>query len=222
MMRVGANQGRYGNPVWSPDSQQLALSRDRRGIVLLTLSTGAEVQVPGGAGLTATAWTPDGRNLLCTDAADRVVSLLPVAPGSGEAKPAVLYETSFTKEQLRISPDGRRVAYLSNESGQNELYLAEFPAFAARQRLSTGGANFPEWSRDGKGLAYYGRGKLMWIDFEAASGRTGVPRDIARAGSPAANFALARDGRILKPERPETRQDDPFEIFVNWAAELKR
>jgi Tol biopolymer transport system component len=214
---VGVAKGRYRQPVWSPDSQRLALNRTGAGPVVRTLATGQEVPLPGSADLMIDDWTPDSRHLVATGPQGRSVFLVPAEATAGEVKATVLVDTPFLKQSLRISPDGRRVAFLSNESGPNELYAADFPAFTGKVRLSTGAALSPNWTPDGRSLIYYSASSLFRVD---AAG--GTPQELCKLGPMSASFAVARDGRLLVPERLETRLDDGFPIVLNWTAELKR
>ena len=92
-------------------------------------------------------------------------------PLSGERKPQVVFQTSFQKDELRLSPDGRWIAYISFESGQPEVYLAAFPAFTDRRQISTGGGVMPRWRKDGREL-YYVSGDRKATAVEVKTGST--------------------------------------------------
>src|SRR6202011_5468741 len=98
-------------------------------------------------------------------AADLV--LLPVdAPqsGTGPRKLTPFAQTPFDETQGRFSPDGRWVAYVSNESGRNQVYAQTFPSTGAKYQISTMGGAVPQWKRDGKEIYYLAAdGKLMAV-----------------------------------------------------------
>src|SRR5262249_3885221 len=99
---------------------------------------------------------------------------------SGASAPVPFRRTRFAEGFGQFSPDGRWLAYLSDESGKRELYVAPFPGPAARVRLSSGGADAPRWSRDGKELFYFSaRRKLMAVDVRGLSrSEPGTPRTV--------------------------------------------
>jgi Tol biopolymer transport system component len=125
------------------------------------IGSGTHAVIPGGDSTFINDWTPDGKYLVLN--AGRTVSLL-AAPGStavstGGGKPQTILDTRFDVDQLRVSPDGRWVAYMSTESGQPEVHVASFPAFTDRRQISveTGGAVQPLWRADGKELFFLSR-----------------------------------------------------------------
>src|SRR6185436_10819312 len=108
-------------------------------------------------------WSADGRTLLYTEASpdsDNDLWLLPL--GTENQKPAPYLQTPANESQGRFSPDGKWVAYTSNESGQLEVYVQSLPAGNQKWLVSNNGGGYPAWRRDGKELFYRARdGKLM-------------------------------------------------------------
>jgi serine/threonine protein kinase len=217
LMRGATSKARYTTPVWSPDSERLAVGRRGEGIAIVHLATGREVALPGTSTLVVDDWTPDGQHLLVGSADGKTVSLVPADPGSSDPKAKTLLETVSRTGYLQIAPDGRRVCFLSNESGANELYVADFPSFGAKRRLSTGGAMFPRWAPDSRSIVFYSTASFYRVDIAQ-----GTPREIFRPGVTMAALDVASDGRLLVPERPATRLDDTFAVVLNWTAGLKR
>jgi Tol biopolymer transport system component len=212
-MRAGAKHGRMGEPIWSPDSQRLAFSRGADGPVVLTLASGKETVLAAGADLRAEDWTPDGRRLLCLAERGRKVALLPV--DAKEGGPEFVYGTTYVNQMLRMSPDGKRVAFSSNESGDYEVYLADFPTFANKVRVSTGGGTFPQWASDSKTIVFGSADKLYRVE------PGGVAKEIASVRIRNTSFGLMRDGRMLIPERPSEENESHFHVIFNWTAGLK-
>jgi Tol biopolymer transport system component len=170
-------------PVWSPDSRRLLFNqvqRDGQMAVLEIPATGGaprEILAPGT--LAVTDWSPDGRVLLLRDGE------LMMSPGDIWAKPLdgparSLLQTPFAEFHTRFSPDGRWVAYASNESGRDEVYVMPFvlpgpgasPPQAAgdRVRISTAGGVLPRWRRDGRELFYLSPDLQLMVASVAGSG----------------------------------------------------
>ena len=131
-------------PVWSPDSQRLAVTQVTTGIQEVALASG-KVTPLAKEGLGVQGWSPDGSSILCI--AGSRVSLLLLAGG---ARPQTILDTPYRKGDFRFSPDGQYAVYVSNESGQDEIYAASFPTFAAKRKISSGGGRFPVWAKGGK------------------------------------------------------------------------
>src|SRR5262249_10268948 len=101
-------------------------------------------------------WSPDGTLLLYEDVSPRTATDLWVLPLAGERKPAVYLQTPFDETHARFSPDGRFVAYTSNESGRDEVYVQTFPAGGGKWQISTEGGDQAQWRADGRELLFLG------------------------------------------------------------------
>ena len=101
-------------------------------------------------------WLPDGRSLLYVNTSPRTKADLWLLPLIGPRQPVPLLQTSFNELQGQISPDGRWIAYTSDESGSWQVYVQSFPALGAKRAISVGGGWDPHWRRDGKELFYVG------------------------------------------------------------------
>ena len=166
LTRLTFDPGEDETPAWSPDGRWIAFAAtrgsERRVIrrpadgsgaeeVLWTLSDHAHV----------TDWSPDGRSLLVdvyrTKSSTDIVRL-----DLGEKPaPRPFLETPFDESSGRISPDGRWIAYRSNESGRDEIYLQPFPDGGGKVSISNGGGVQPVWSRDGRALYFRSDSDLM-------------------------------------------------------------
>jgi eukaryotic-like serine/threonine-protein kinase len=148
---------------------------------------------------------------------------------TGDRKPVVLDRSPFKKDEARFSPDGRWVTYQSNETGATEVYVASFPSFDNRRRLTARGGAEPEWRSDGKELFYLTDGSVMAVDVTPGpSMELGVPHRLFQ--TPLGNtccfehYGVTRDGqRFLFP----TPQRDnailrPITVIINWTAGLKK
>jgi hypothetical protein len=155
-----------------------------------------------------------------------------VAPLEGDRKPAQFLVTPFSETQGQFSPDGRWIAYRSNESGPNEIYVQPFPTGGGKFQISSGGGGQPRWRRDGKELFYIASdGTLMAVDVATAPRfEAGVPKALFESGILDANrpnfvfrYDVAADGqRFLINTLPEDAEPAPITVVVNWTAGLQR
>lgn len=160
-------------PIWSPESDRISFVR------LFGSSSGLSVKNSGGESseqtfskmsgeISPTDWSPDNRYILCSVNEPGISNLeLWLQPIEGDQKPVPFLQTSFSVSQGQFSPDGRWVAYVSNETGKWEVYVTPFPAAGANWKVSSSGGMEPRWRRDGKELYYMALdGKLMAVQVE--------------------------------------------------------
>jgi Tol biopolymer transport system component len=147
---------------------------------------------------------------------------------TGPRRPVTLLKSDFDKDQPSVSPDGRWIAYGSVESGRWEIYVATFPGFSQKRRVSNAGGAQPQWRKDGKELFYLSPDDtLMAVDIKAGSMiETGGPQELFQTRiqtDPGAHqYCVTHDGqRFLLAERVD-RTVDAITVVVNWAAGLKR
>ena len=121
--------------------------------------------------------SPDGRTLVYVErSASGNFDIWTLALAGG--KPAPFLQSPFDKQEVHFSPDGRFLAFISNESGQEEAYVTPYPGPGQKVRLSSGGARLLQWSRDGKSLFYTSAdGRMMSLPVTTSpSLQTGVAR----------------------------------------------
>jgi Tol biopolymer transport system component len=178
-------------------------------------------------------WSRDGRFVLYTEAGPDTGLDLWVLPVTSEGrvspggKPWPFVRERFDQTEARFSPDGRWVAYQSDESGRNEVYVRSFPEPREKLRISTGGGLFPGWGTGGMELFYQSLdGKLMGVALRPA--RTTLEASLPRGlfslptGLPAPNiYEVAPDGQhFLAGDLAAGRE--PLNVIVNWPALLKK
>ena len=127
-----------------------------------------------------------------------------------------------------FSPNGRWLAYLSNESERYEVYVQAFPGPGGRERISIDGATaHPVWSRDGRELFYRNGPQMMAVSIDVERGpMAGKPRLLfegqyeSRVLDP--SFDVAPDGRFLMIKTPEELAPRQLNVVLNWFEELER
>ena len=111
---------------------------------------------------------PDGSTLVISMIQGGQIHLASVGVANGKLTP--LLTTPFRNTTPALSPDGRWLAYASDESGQPEVYVQPFPSMQGRTQVSAGGGLEPVWSRNGRELYYRGKGKIMAVGVSTVRG----------------------------------------------------
>jgi Tol biopolymer transport system component len=244
--RFTFNPALDSTPIWSPDGRRLAFGSARKvvGDLYEKPTDGATDEQPL---LVNTQekwlydWSRDGRFILYGVFADPKTTGgdLWTLPLTGDRTPFPVAQTSFEEFGGQFSPDGRWLAYASNESGRAEIYVRPFPSPGGKWQVSTAGGNQPRWRRDGKELFYVAPdNRLMAVPLGLAADTSAVvvgepmvlfPTRLASGagiGPPgsifAAQYDVATDGRFLMNVAVEEATAPPITIVQNWLAALKK
>jgi dipeptidyl aminopeptidase/acylaminoacyl peptidase len=170
--------------------------------------------------------SPDGRFLVYETSDPKTRIDLWILPLSGDRTPAPLVTSPFDEFAAQFSPDGRWIAYTSNESGRGEVYVQSFPGPGGKWQVSAAGGGTPRWTRDRKQLLYYGSdGRLMAAAvrlapaFEASAP---VPLfKVALLEAPDRQYEVSHDGsRILANVVVGGTESlsRPLNVVVDWHA----
>ena len=234
--RLTFDPGGDGGAVWSPDGSRILFSSNRSGNGQFNLY----VKSAGGAGEDqlllqsesekfATSWSGDGQNIFFDNWAPKSKAGVWVLPLTGDRQPRpVLQTSSFDQVNAKLSPDGRFLAYNSNESGRWEVYVQPFPTTGGKWQISSGGGGRPLWRSDGKELYFLAAGgKVMAAEIKTAGGfQSGVPHQLFQANikerGDASPYDVRADGQAFVINvSPESDNTAPLNIVLNWNADLK-
>jgi len=223
------------SPVWSHDGSQVFFTATGTAGSLFEQSLSgtdpAQLLLQTDEHKIPTSASSDGRFLLYTAMSARATRLdLWVLPLTGDRKPFPFLRREFDQQQGQFSRDGRWVAYVSNESGRDEVLVRPFaPAGAAdaveSSVVSKGGGTSPRWGANGKELYYLApNGTVTSVAFPTDRGvATDPPRVLFQVPGAAADWAVTRDGeRFLFAAPAGHSTQSPFTVIFNWDAAVKR
>jgi Tol biopolymer transport system component len=168
------------------------------------------------------SWSPDGKALLVDQqfaATGFDVSLLSL---DGERSLRPFLHTSANETDARFSPDGRWVAYQSDESGRDEVYVTPYPGPGSRVQISTDGGSNPVWLRGGRSLLFMAGGKLMSVATETQPKLlAGLPKPLFELTN-LTEYDVAPDGRFVFIRSSDQARPRSLAIVLNWFDDLKR
>jgi len=229
-------EGSYNHfPVWTPDGKRVTFDSDRSGGPELYWKSAdgsdeAELLLTKGGAQVATSWSSDGQILAFEDEKPTGgvdISLLPL---EGDRTPVPFLDTSFNESGPMFSPDGHWLAYVSNESGSDEVYVQPYPGPGAKRLISTDGGVGPVWSADGRELFYREGFQMVAVAVETQPTFTagtpqvlfaGVEYPLDGGGHP--HYDISADGQhFLMKSLPQDAGPRSLYVVLNWFEELKR
>jgi eukaryotic-like serine/threonine-protein kinase len=169
-------------------------------------------------------WSPDGK-FLVFQAVDPLTKMdLWLLPMSGDRKPQPFLDSPSGETNARISPDGRWIAYESDESGDAEVYVQSFPKPGHKVRVSSDGGVVPIWTRGGKELLYVTRDRdLVAVPIEAGTEcRPGAPRKLFTGSGLVTGGDVTADGERFLVSKAAEAPHREIRLFIDWTAALEK
>jgi eukaryotic-like serine/threonine-protein kinase len=235
-LTFGSNLESY--PAWTPDGRRLLYDSDQGGRLQTYWKAAdgsgvAEQLTSGTQSLTPYAVSPDGRHVVLRgSAADGSGSDIYVLALAGDRKPQPLIKTPASELNAELSRDGRWLAYQSNESSRDEVYVRPFPSVGeGRWQISTNGGRTPLWSHDGREIFYVAAdNRMMAVSLDT---KTVFAAGEARALFDAAKYVTSTLGRAYDIARDDKRflmttsaipagEANRIAVVQNWLEELKQ
>jgi Tol biopolymer transport system component/DNA-binding winged helix-turn-helix (wHTH) protein len=238
--RVTFAQEQTFGPIWSPDEMRIAFSSNRAGAYQLY------EKAANGAGTTQPltedhalseapdSWSSDGRYIAYERVGlqGKTGSEIWILPLFGDKKPFPFLSSASNESMASFSPDGKWLAYVSDESGRAEVYIVPFPKRSGKWQVSTEGGTRPRWRRDGKELFFVSLGnKLMAVPVREENNTLdiGSPEPLFQINPPDSQYAgwiydVTPDGKrfIVATRLPEPPSAEPITLVVNWPELLKK
>jgi len=226
--RLTHDPGVEGRAVWSPDGRRILYEGEHGAFAVYSRAADASdssTLVSAGR-YDRYPWsvTPDGRWLLGME--DSVVERLILVPLSGPGTVRALRPSAFSQESPAASPDGRWLAFASDESGDWQLYVSRFDTTSTGARQLTRGGitssadySWIRWSKVGREILYLVGDSVMSVPFDPTSGSAGAPTLLLR--TPYSVEDVTRDGQRLLVTAPLETAARRVTVVVNWLEELK-
>jgi Tol biopolymer transport system component/DNA-binding winged helix-turn-helix (wHTH) protein len=226
-------------PLWTPDGKRIIYASGTRGRSLYwqavdgnspaeSLFNGDLIDPSAPGMILATACSPDGRFLIFQRGDQRRFDLWMLSLSSEHKASSLFDKSDITRTYPQISPDGRRLAYTSDESGHDEIYVQPFPALGDKWQVSVGGGKEPRWSSDGHQLFFRQGDRMMAVDVQTKSTLKAERAHLLFEGSYArsgfwTNYDVAADGQrfVMLREEDEARANSVLRVVLNWADELE-
>lgn len=231
--RVTFSSGHIGTPVWSPDGQRIVYSNGAPPNLFVQSSngTGAEERlIESHDSLLSLDWSRDGRffmyQLNSNDVSSRTQADIWLLPMIGDRKPILFHTTSFREKYGQFSPDGKWIAYTSDESGRNEIFARNFAG--VKKQVSNKGGDWVRWPKSDE-LYYVALDrKLMSVDVRTVNGfpEFGIPKPLFTLPWTTENsnwqYDVMPDGQRILALAPVANAGPPMmTVVLNWQSQLK-
>ena len=228
---LSTGPGLNGSPIWSPDSKRILMASDRTGpsdVYIKNVGDATPEQLFYKSNVpfkNADSWSPDGKWISMRQLDPDTAQNLYVLPATGEIK-AELYVAGPGRDgALAVSPNGKWMAYLAEDTGSPELYVQMFPKPGNRVRISTEGALWAWWADSGRRIVYVemNRTRLMTVDItEGDSLKAATPRFLAALPAGIVWIDAMPDRKRFLALMPERLGTGTVTVVQNWMTALKK
>jgi Tol biopolymer transport system component/predicted Ser/Thr protein kinase len=224
-------EGNNAYPIWTPNGQRVAYVSSQQGSAPNVFwkpadGTGVEERLVTSANTQVTeTWLPDGQTLLFVERRPDTSWDILTLTLAGRRQPAEFLRTPFLDGTPQISPDGHHVAYTSDETGKQEIYVRAFPGSGTKLQASIDGGSQAAWRGDGREL-YYRSGDTMMAASVTTDSKLSIGKPAALFRGPfeniqGKNYDVARDGqRFLMVRADEPVPPKAMTIVLNWMEDL--
>jgi len=215
-------------PHWSPDGKMLAYDSSKSGYQQVYVKhdigqSSEEVVTDGPEGKALYDWTPEGREVIFGRQNKDAGWDIYAAPIQGDHTPRPLVERPFNQTEARVSPDGKWLAYVSEESGQSEVFVQAMNDPGTRVQISRDTGSSPRWARSSDELLYSSKDRLMSVRF-APGGALNPSKPIVLFEDKRdwSGYDVARDGRFLVAREAEEKGTaTQINVVLDWFDEIK-
>jgi serine/threonine-protein kinase len=221
-------------PIWTPDGKYVAFSAGLPDANIFwkaadgtgneeRLTTSPHTQFAG-------SFSPDGKLLVYIEYHPTSAPDIWMVSLEGDRTPRKFLQTPYVENEVALSPDGRWLAYQSNESGRFEIYVQPFPSGGRKLQISTDGGSTPQWSRNGREILYRNQSRMMAVAVRPGQASTASAVELV-ADKPLALFeggyepvfSLTPDDRfVMIRNLTEEVRPTAVQVVLGWVDELKR
>jgi eukaryotic-like serine/threonine-protein kinase len=216
------------SPVWSPDGTEIVYEARPTlfGVLMLERTDGSGKEqlllAEDHASLHPVAWSKDGRYIVFVriDQDTKTKGDLWVLPLFGDRKPFPFLATEFDEGKASLSPDGKWICYLSDESGKREVYVSPFPQGGKKWQVSIGGAGGGTFQRQGREIIFGTGTEIHAVDVGSGPSGFHVGRPVLLFNPPPiTTIAISEDGQrfLMSPTEPLV-EEGPFALVIDWPA----
>jgi len=216
-------------PHLSPDSKMLAYDSSKSGHQQVHVKTGlSQVEdiavTDGSEDKEFYGWTPDGREVIFSRKNKDTGWDLYAAAVAGDHKTRPLVVSPFDQNDARLSPDGKWLAYRSDESGQSEIFVQSMSDSNLRAQISSEGGDTPRWAHSGNELFFLSKRRLMSVKFPPGGGlNPGKPVLLFQDTKYWSGYDVAADGRFVVAREADAKgAGNQINVVLGWFDELKR